>query len=176
LWISRFGVRDASRVSKHLYQTQTILMRATDLSTLHALRETTLIHTHSLLAYLLKSHSIPASYRLLARSSTSQSSGWGCIRLAPSAITSPESPKSELRPQVRRSSLVTEKFRRPPVAIPAFDLDHAIADEDESTDEESEVRLKEVYRSQRGSDDESEEESADVMVAKEVERRGAKEG
>ncbi len=55
-------------------------------------------------------------------------------------------------------------------------MDHAIADEDESTDEESEVRLKEVYRSQRGSDDESEEESADVMVAKEVERRGAKEG
>ena len=128
-----------------------------DLSTLHALRDTTLTHTHSLLSFFLQTHSIPASYRLLARSSTSQSSGWGCIRLAPSAPSSPASPKSELRPKVRRSSLVTEKYKRPPVTIPVLDLDHAIADED-------------------GSDDEGEEETADFLVAREVESRGAKEG
>lgn len=148
------------------------------MSTLHALRDTTLAHTHSLLAYLLTIHSIPASYRLLARSSTSQSSGWGCIRLAPGDKASPQSPKTELRPQVRRSSLVTEKYHRPPVTVPTFNLDEAIADEEESDDDEreKEVKLRNGYRSQGGSDDEEEEESADSMVAKEVEKRGAKEG
>lgn len=160
------------------------------MSTLHALRDTTLTHTHSLLAYLLRTHSIPASYRLLARSSTSQSSGWGCIRLAPSAITSPASPKSELRPQVRRSSDVTEKYKKPPIVVPTFSLDEAIADEDESDeddDDEAEqgkgkVALRPGYNGNNGNnggsqnEDEVEEETADSQVAKEVERRDAKEG
>ena len=148
-----------------------------DLSTLHALRDITLTHTHSLLAYLLSAHSIAASYKLLTRSSTSQSSGWGCIRLAPSGHASLRSPGCDLRPQVRRSSLVTEKYKRPPVTIPTFDLDQAIADDDsEHEDEPVDVALKKGYTSQGDSDDEAEGESADVMVAKEVERRGQKEG
>lgn len=148
-----------------------------DLSTLHALRDITLTHTHSLLAYLLSAHSIAASYKLLTRSSTSQSSGWGCIRLAPSGHASLGSSGCDLRPQVRRSSLVTEKYKRPPVTIPTFDLDQAIADDDsEHEDEPVDVALKKGYTSQGDSDDEAEGESADVMVAKEVERRGQKEG
>ncbi|CAD6578069.1 MAG: hypothetical protein TREMPRED_002093 [Tremellales sp. Tagirdzhanova-0007] len=149
-----------------------------DLTTLHALRDTTLTHTHSLLAYLLRNHSIPASYRLLARSSTSQSSGWGCIRLAPLAASSPASPKTELRPVVRRSSLVSDVVRRPPMLVPTFNLDQAIADEDESEgeDEGTAVTLKESYISHGASDDGIEEQSADVMVAREVEKRGAQEG
>jgi len=38
------------------------------------------------------------------------------------------------------------------------------------------VDLKEGYRSSGGSDDEGEEECADVLVAREVKKRGAKEG
>jgi hypothetical protein len=38
------------------------------------------------------------------------------------------------------------------------------------------VELKEGYRSSGNSDDEGEDECADVLVAREVEKRGAKEG
>ena len=84
-----------------------------DLSTLHALRETTLAHTHALIDYLAMTHNIPASYRLLTRSATSSSSppscthavGWGCIRLMPT-VTSPVQHRAELRPAVRRTSSV----------------------------------------------------------------------
>lgn len=61
--------------------------------------------------------------------------------------------------------------------IPPFklDMDHAIADEDE--EEEVQVELKEGYRQGTlSSDDEEEEECADVLVAREVEKRGTKEG
>ena len=180
-----------------------LLMLGLDLSTLHALRDTTLSHTHSLLSYLMSNHSIPASYRLLARSATGPSApsspsgrrspsphrcssvttsvGWGCIRLAPSG-SSPIQPKRELKPAVRRSSLVLPRIsnvptRSPLDEIPALRLDfeNAIAEDDDDEDERK-VSLKEGYRSERGSDDESEEESADLLIAKEVERRGAKEG
>lgn len=50
--------------------------------------------------------------------------------------------------------------------------EHAIVDED---DEELEVNLKDGYISGTGSDAE-EDESADEIIMKEVERRGAKEG
>lgn len=167
-----------------------------DLSTLHALRDTTLAHTHSLLSYLLTEHQIPASYRLLPRSATSPSSGpsgsackhqigWGCIRLAPS-ITSPVQHKRELKPAVRRTSSVIA--RRPSIKSPKktkdhddevphfrLDLDNAIADDDED-DEPKPVELKNGFQSGVSSDDESEDECADVTVAKEVEQRKVKEG
>ncbi|WRT68251.1 uncharacterized protein IL334_005227 [Kwoniella shivajii] len=169
-----------------------------DLSTLHALRDTTLSHTHALLSHLLNDHSVPATYRLLARSCvqpnhhdhTSHHHGWGCIRLAPS-ITSPISTQIELKPSVRRASLVhshsspithTRKNNR----NVSHDLDNnchenvIIESDDEDNNFEFEIKLKEGYsRSSISiSDDESdeEEESADVIVGREIERRGGKEG
>jgi len=168
-----------------------------DLSTLHALRDTTLAHTHSLLSYLLTEHQIPASYRLLPRSATSPNSGpsgssackhqigWGCIRLAPS-ITSPVQHKRELKPAVRRTSSVIA--RRPSIKSPKkshdhdeevphfrLDLESAIADDDED-EHPKPVHLKNGFQSGVSSDDESEDECADVTVAKEVEQRKVKEG
>jgi len=166
-----------------------------DLSTLHALRDTTLAYTHNLLAYLLKTHSLPASYRLLARSAVPQSPnhpapGWGCIRLSPYNKTTSPTPRRELKPAVRRSSLVHNERRGSrkssgngtsisPIRIRIRkegqgEFDEALASDDE--DDVVPVELKEGYRSSGGSDDEGEEECADVLVAKEVEKRGAKEG
>jgi hypothetical protein len=167
---------------------------AVDLSTLHSLRDTTLSHTHNLLTYLLKIHSLPASYRLLARSATSNltshpscpAPGWGCIRLSPPSKSTPSTPHRELRPAVRRSSLAHDETgagrRRSngqsvsPVRVKLTrgDFDEAIISDDE--DEGLGVELKEGYRSSGGSDDEGEEECADVLVAREVEKRGSKEG
>ncbi|RSH88603.1 hypothetical protein EHS25_002830 [Saitozyma podzolica] len=201
-----------------------------DLSTLHALRDTTLCHTHALLAYLLREHSIPASYRLLARSAIGSGSspsphGWGCIRLAPTVTTSPVVPKVELKPKYRRTSFVYEGERekrattahienRPVTGVaglglvpthdipsigetmakpkpkrtqvdrahgnvtrtPEWTFEHALADESDEEDEDVHVSLKEGYRSGSASDDEDEEECADVIVARELDRRGAKEG
>lgn len=201
-----------------------------DLSTLHALRDTTLCHTHALLAYLLREHSIPASYRLLARSAIGSGSspsphGWGCIRLAPTVTTSPVVPKVELKPKYRRTSFVYEGERekrattshienRPVTGVaglglvptndipsigetmakprpkpkraqvdrahvtrtPEWTFEHALADESDDEDEDVHVSLKEGYRSGSASDDEDEEECADVIVARELDRRGAKEG
>lgn len=174
-----------------------VLIR-TDLSTLHALRDTTLAHTHSLLGYLQRSHSLASSYRLLARSTvgaTRQPVGWGCIRLAPSN-SSPIAPRKELKPLVRRSStsLHSNPTRRSSVPVsPTSPIrektqdeaasrgrrappapEHAIVDEDEE-DEEVEVKLKDGYISGTGSDVE-EEETADEIIMKELDRRGAKEG
>ncbi|WVW85804.1 hypothetical protein I302_107842 [Kwoniella bestiolae CBS 10118] len=161
-----------------------------DLSTLHALRDTTLSHTHSLLSHLLNAHNTPATYRLLARSCvqpnhqhrSSHHHGWGCIRLTPS-ITSPISAPLELKPSVRRASLVhthstpnthTHRHHSP------SRHEKAVVESDEE-DEEFDVKLKEGYSrsSISTSDDESEneeEESADVVVGREIERRGGKEG
>jgi hypothetical protein len=56
------------------------------------------------------------------------------------------------------------------------EFENAIADEDE----EIRVRLRDGFRSaphsNRGSEDEDEEENADVLVAQEIEKRHAKEG
>ncbi|ODN78966.1 hypothetical protein, variant [Cryptococcus amylolentus CBS 6039] len=163
-----------------------------DLSTLHTLRDKTLAHTHSLLSHLLNTHSTPTTYRLLARSATSPKPsstrpspfhhGWGCIRLAPS------------RAQVRRTSLVQagRPTFSPRLSLPRLPL-HATSAVDSSSDEESpansprvsardyrEIKLRTGFSS--GSSDEEdeaedEEESADVIVAKEIEKRGGgKEG
>jgi hypothetical protein len=169
------------------------MLTVSDLSTLHALRDTTLAHTHSLLSYLQRNHSLASSYRLLARSTvgaTRQSVGWGCIRLAPSN-SSPVVPQKELKPLVRRSSTSlssggptrrrssapvspispTKEKTRPTYVAPAPAVECAI-DED---DDDVEVKLKGGYISGTGSDAE-EEETADEIIMKEVERRGAKEG
>lgn len=190
-----------------------------DLSTLHALRDTTLSHTHSLLTFLQREHSLASSYRLLARSTTGKNAhvGWGCIRLTPS-LHSPLEPKKELKPAVRRSSSVHETspisaIRRRSsaaangntksglnshgtsptaksggtsgsalgMAMPikireAFESDSAILDDDDD-EEDKPVKLLGGYnRSGTGSEEEDDEESADEIVAREVERRGAKEG
>lgn len=156
-----------------------------DLSTLHALRDTTLAHTHSLLAYLQKTHSLASSYRLLARSTvgaTRHPVGWGCIRLAPSN-SSPAAGRKELKPQIRRSStsLTGGSGRRRSSVSPSNQKtqawtstgpEHAIVDED---DEDVEVHLKGGYKSGTGSDAE-EDETADEIILRELEKRGAKEG
>ncbi|OCF38764.1 hypothetical protein I317_07445 [Kwoniella heveanensis CBS 569] len=157
-----------------------------DLSTLHALRDTTLSHTHALLGHLLNTHTVLASYRLLARScattghssSSPYSHGWGCIRLAPS-ITSPFSAPLELKPRVRRASLVHAH------SSPNHHLDNCHEsviidsdDDDDDEDDESKVYLREEYHGggSVSSDSEDEEETADAIVAREIERRGGKEG
>ncbi|WWC90860.1 uncharacterized protein L201_005797 [Kwoniella dendrophila CBS 6074] len=166
-----------------------------DLSTLHALRDTTLSHTHALLSHLLNAHSTPATYRLLARSCVqpnhqhhlSHHHGWGCIRLAPS-ITSPISSHIELKPSVRRASLVhTHSTPNVHIRKPSpsrVNHDKAIVESDDE-DEAFEVKLKEgfsrssIATSSSSSDEESdndEEESADVIVGREIEKRGGKEG
>lgn len=228
----------------------------TDLSTLHALRDTTLSHTHSLLGYLLSNHSIPTTYRLLARSAVSPNQpscqiGWGCIRLAPS-VTSPVQKHSPLKPKYRRSSFVHEPERRerrmsqsgghhpgssskepergrrresrgesqqqqqqerqlgmPPMRVnalgikresldlglaidgvpepvlkletrlsPTLAMEQAIADDDDDDEdgEDRDVRLKPGYRSGSGSDEEDDDVTADDLIAREVEKRGGKEG
>ena len=192
----------------------------TDLSTLHSLRDTTLSHTHALIAYLLESN-IPASYRLLARSTVDSpraipsagpqtSLGWGCIRLAPELAPQ----RAQHKPKVRRSSLVLQ--RRSPSADTEeasilFSTERILVQRDaakkssltggsifesaiveDGEDEEYgvsllrvgsglDVRLKKGWREASpsgasGSEEEAEEESADVLVAKEVERRGARQG
>ncbi|TYJ53994.1 hypothetical protein B9479_005328 [Cryptococcus floricola] len=172
-----------------------------DLSTLHTLRDKTLAHTHSLLSHLLNTHSTPTTYRLLARSATPPKPsstrpspfhhGWGCIRLAPSHAA--ESGKKGA--QVRRTSLVQagRPTFSPRLSLPRLPP-HATATSaiDSSSDEESsansprvkardyrEIRLRPGFSS--GSSDEEdeaedEEESADVVVAKEIEKRGGKAG
>jgi hypothetical protein len=132
----------------------------------------------------------------LARSTvgaTRQPVGWGCIRLAPSN-SSPVVPQKELKPLVRRSStsisggshtrrrssapaspISPTKEKRPTVYAPPTAIagsEHAIVDED---DDDVEVKLKGGYISGSGSDAE-EEETADEIIMKEVERRRAKEG
>lgn len=157
-----------------------------DLSTLHALRDTTLAHTHSLLGYLHRSHSLASSYRLLARSTVGASRtpvGWGCIRLAPSNA-SPVAPLKELKPLMRRSSTSLHRQHRRRSSAPVSPVspirttwgvqESAIVDEDDE-DEEVEVKLKGGYISGSGSDAE-EEETADEIIMKELERRGSKEG
>lgn len=174
-----------------------------DLSTLHALRDTTLAHTHTLLSHLHKNHSLPASYRLLARSPAAPSSpngptppGWGCIRLAPQSAHSPISTqRQELRPVVRRSSAATSPKKasilRNSLGLGLGGKGHedgggaagrklipevAVYDGDEEEDERERVSLKEGYLSGANSEDEEEEECADWIVAREVAKRGAKEG
>ena len=169
-----------------------------DLSTLHTLRDTTLSHTHSIMSHLLKAHTVPTSYRLLPRSATNNDAAngnaqwrnhlaWGCIRLAPSA-SSPVQPKHDLKPIVRRTSSAFQRrpsvrksatldsAARPVDHVPHFrlDLDQAIIDDDE--DEEVSVELKTGYQSGTTSDDEAEEDSADVVVEREITKRGVKEG
>lgn len=192
-----FGARVASRVSRSLPAhclmdcrvPGTKLTPWVDLSTLHALRDTTLAHTHSLLGYLHRSHSLASSYRLLARSTVGASRtavGWGCIRLAPSN-SSPVAPLKELKPLMRRSSTSLHRRRSsaPAPVSPVSPIrekaqasrnpyESAIADEDED-DDETEVKLKDGYISGSGSDAE-EEETADQIIMKELERRGSKEG
>ncbi|WVQ99862.1 hypothetical protein IAU59_007005 [Kwoniella sp. CBS 9459] len=178
-----------------------------DLSTLHALRDTTLSHTHALLGHLLNAHTVLASYRLLARScattghshsssSSPYSHGWGCIRLAPS-VSSPFSTPLELKPKVRRASLVhahsspsvkrsshspNNKKSHAHAHGPAeHHLDNChesvIVDSDGEDESDIKVHLKEGYQGGSvSSDSEDEEETADAIVAREIERRGGKEG
>lgn len=161
-----------------------------DLSTLQSLREKTLSHIHLLLSHLQNVHNIHATYRLLARSAVSFPTtnpspfhhGWGCIRLAPCASQE----QGRAGAKVRRASLV--HARRPPLSFsPERKMnDSAVIDSD---DEDSspqmsprtttaDVKLREGFfnGSASGSEDEDEEEVADVVVAREIEKRGGKEG
>ncbi|WVQ82038.1 hypothetical protein IAT38_004166 [Cryptococcus sp. DSM 104549] len=165
-----------------------------DLSTLHTLRDKTLSHTHALLAHLLNTHSTPATYRLLARSAVAPGPtsspfhhGWGCIRLAPSSISGDEGKPRELKAKVRRASLVRAHSHQPHVPRPE-DLSHESvlldSDEEDAHDRAAAgepVRLRQGFwsgsgGSVSGSEDEDEEECADVVVGREVEKRGGKEG
>lgn len=159
----------------------------TDLSTLQSLREKTLSHIHLLLSHLQNAHHIHATYRLLARSAVacpvSNPSpfyhGWGCIRLAPCA--SQEHGRAGAK--VRRASLVHSG--RPLSFSPERKMsDSAVIDSDDEdssphmSPRTSEIKLREGFwsGSASGSEDEDEEEVADVIVAREIEKRGGKEG
>ncbi|AFR95778.1 hypothetical protein C343_03884 [Cryptococcus neoformans C23] len=160
-----------------------------DLSTLQSLREKTLSHIHLLLSHLQNAHHIHATYRLLARSAVSCPvsnpspfyHGWGCIRLAPCA--SQEYGRAGAK--VRRASLVHSG--RPSSFSPERKMsDSAVVDsDDEDVSPQmspraaaAEIKLREGFwsGSASGSEDEDEEEVADVIVAREIEKRGGKEG
>ncbi|KAL7423480.1 hypothetical protein Q5752_001060 [Cryptotrichosporon argae] len=175
----------------------------TDLSTLHALRDTTLAHTHAIIGHLA-AHAQHASYRLLARCPNSV--GWGCIRLAPAAGDSDgdgagvgpgTGPGASPRTAVRRTSFVKperadhiEYAVRTAAAAPrrgslGLSFEHAIDDDDDAEDNEIDgscpgtgagrrVKLRTGYST--ASSDEDDDEEADVLVKREVERRGGKEG
>ncbi|EIW67358.1 hypothetical protein M231_02500 [Tremella mesenterica] len=140
-----------------------------DLSTLHALRDTTLAQTHSLLAFLLDSHGIAGTYRLLTRAPSGQSNkhGWGCVRLAPR-------PHPVLHQS--RSINVASLGRSPPMFgrnRPSLLFDNLDEDDDEEEDEEMDgVMLRKGYMS----GDEEAEEDTEQVVVREIERRGLKEG
>lgn len=160
-----------------------------DLSTLQSLREKTLSHIHLLLSHLQNVHHIHATYRLLARSAVSFRTtnpspfhhGWGCIRLAPCASQE----QGRAGAKVRRASPV--HARRPLSFSSERKMnDSAVIDSD---DEDSspqmsprtttaDIKLREGFfnGSASGSEDEDEEEVADVVVAREIEKRGGKEG
>lgn len=76
------GESAATSLSRHVQTRNYLVLTRLDLSTLHALRDTTLTHVHALLSYLSTTHKISASYRLLARSTSS----------APTPGTSPTHP------------------------------------------------------------------------------------
>lgn len=162
-----------------------------DLSTLHQLRDTTLSHTHAILTHLLANHSIPATYRLLARSgpsSNSSQAGWGCIRLAApsprSSQTAPSSLACSPTHHRRRTSFV-KPLRRLSNEV-RLSHEHVILDGSDDENEEGDLKggrggkerlviLKEGYVS-GSSDSEDDEDSADVLVSREIEKRGLKEG
>ncbi|WVQ74780.1 hypothetical protein IAR50_004386 [Cryptococcus sp. DSM 104548] len=123
--------------------------------------------------------------------------GWGCIRLAPSHGAGPDSGRAGAK--VRRASLVqgvkpfSFPLRHP--AAPRLVLPHPLQESaiDSSSDEDSpttspRVNLRPGFSSGSGSssdeddDDDTaaeggeEEECADVVVAREIEKRGGKEG
>lgn len=144
-----------------------------DLSTLHALRDTTLAHTHALLGYMLQTHTIAGTYRLLTRSAAQQGYGWGCVRLAPQAHHPGEHQVLKQVDHTGRAKAALSNMARVQ-SKPARKgiLDNAVY----SDDEDEQVELKSGYRSGTASDEEEEVEPTDVIVEREIARRGSKEG
>ena len=145
-----------------------------DLSTLHALRDTTLAHTHALLGYMLETHTIAGTYRLLTRSAAQQGYGWGCVRLAPQAQHPGEHQVLKQVDHTGRGDKAALSNMARVQSKPARKgiLDNAVY----SDDEDEEVELKRGYRSGTASDEEEEVEPTDVVVEREIARRGSKEG
>lgn len=142
-----------------------------DLSTLHALRDTTLSHTHALVAHLNDEFAIQSSYRLLARRPSAV--GWGCVRLSPSFLDGEA--HSPPQPRRRTSFVQTEEMPLPgrsrPIATRRV-TNSAI----ESDDDDDQAALKPGYSNVSTVSDDEGDDEADALVKAEVDAHGHKEG
>lgn len=127
----------------------------------------TLAHVHGLIAHLMDTHLIHATYRLLA--SRPLELGWGCIRLAPSPLDRARR-RHTARPPLPSSPRATvHNFD------PRANVHHSVSFDEAVYAAETEVPVELVpgYR-QEASDDEEDE--PDALVAAEVRARGYKDG
>ncbi|CAK9779593.1 unnamed protein product [Cutaneotrichosporon oleaginosum] len=136
-----------------------------DLSTMHALRDTTLAHVHTLIGHLADAHALTATYRILARRPSAYA--WGAIRLAPSLLDG-----TNARPS-RRTSFV--KAERSPRSNRSPSLECAVLSDDDGETQAMPASPAVVpgYSADADDDDEAD---AEALVRAEVEKRGLPEG
>ncbi|BEI93804.1 uncharacterized protein CcaverHIS019_0602630 [Cutaneotrichosporon cavernicola] len=144
-----------------------------DLSTMHALRDTTLAHVHTLIGHLADAHALTATYRILARRPGGYA--WGSIRLASSLLDG-----ANARPSRRTSFVKAERSVSP--RSPSFDC--AFASDEDVAEEPQQKPLKPTqatptlvagYQADPEEDDDDEADT-DALVRAQVEARGLVEG
>lgn len=157
-----------------------------DLSTLHALRDTTLAHVHDLLSHLATEHQLQGTYKLLARPPSAV--GWAAIRLAASALDTDAAAAAGgvlLSPPPRRTSFVKPERAgsggvpspRTSICAPAIpamprSYEVAIADSDSEGSSADGGEPTPGYSSTEDDDDAH----TDTAVTAEIGQRGGKEG
>lgn len=143
---------------------------------MHALRDTTLSHVHTLIGHLADQHGLAATYRILARRPNAYA--WGAIRLSPSLLDGGNTRQS------RRTSFV--KAERSPTSQRSPSLECAVISDDEHTLTEEPTESKATSApvivpgytaAPESNDDEDDDEAAaEALVRAEVEKRALKEG
>lgn len=147
---------------------------------MHALRDTTLAHVHTLIGHLADAHALTATYRILARRPNAYA--WGSIRLAPSLLDGTAARPSRRTSFVKaerspRSAAKETKERSPSLECAILSDDEQLADEPTtaavlvpgySADKEGKTSSAE--------EEEDDEDAAEGLVRAEVEKRGLKEG
>lgn len=131
---------------------------------MHALRDATLAHVHTLIGHLAEAHNLTATYRILAR----QPGGcaWGSIRLASSLLDGVNA-----RPS-RRTSFVKAELSVSPRSPPT---DCAILS-DEDIAEEPQQTPQQPKPGYSADPDDEEEAEMDRLVRIQVEARALPEG
>lgn len=133
---------------------------------MHALRDTTLAHVHTLIGHLADAHALTATYRILARRPSA--TAWGSIRLAPSLLDG-----TGARPS-RRTSFV--KAERSPRANRSPSLECAILSDEEVAEEPQAIPKPAVVPGYSADAEDDDEADAEEVMRAEVEKRGLPEG